>query len=76
MLPMLQNYPIVRQPIALASRDWSVSCVADQDTLLSCVRTDEDLAAFPFGMLLWASAISLAQRPHRGPLACSGKARS
>ncbi len=39
---------------------WDVLRVKDQDALIARVQTDEDLENFPFGLMLWASAVALA----------------
>jgi predicted nicotinamide N-methyase len=42
-------------------RDWNLLRVKDQDALIAQVQTDEDLENFPFGLMLWASAVALAE---------------
>jgi methylase of polypeptide subunit release factors len=39
--------------------------VKDQDALIARVETEEDLENFPFGLMLWASAVALTEAiPH------------
>jgi predicted nicotinamide N-methyase len=70
---MLDRYPLVVQTLQAAGRRWELSCVTDQDALMEQVHTDEDLANFPFGMLLWASAEALASRLAQEPTLVAGK---
>lgn len=70
---MLEHYPLVTETLSVAGRTWSIRCVTDQDALMARVHTDEDLANFPFGMLLWASAHALALRLAEEPSLVAGK---
>ena len=56
-----QKYPLVTRSVDVAGRLWRVTAVQDQDTLIDAVDSDEDLHHYPYGMLLWASAIGLAR---------------
>ncbi len=47
--------------LEIGGRVWTVRAVPDADALLANVQTDADLAAFPYGLLLWPSAVALAQ---------------
>lgn len=49
--------PIVRRSIAIGERIWRVEMVEDQEALLSA---SEGRALFPFGLMLWESAVALA----------------
>ncbi len=46
--------------VRAGGRTWDVLRVKDQDALIARVQTDEDLENFPFGLMLWASAVALA----------------
>jgi predicted nicotinamide N-methyase len=70
---MLSDYPLVTHSVACAGRTWELSCVTDQDALIRPLQTDEDLANFPFGILLWASAHALALRLAEEPALVKGK---
>ena len=70
---MLDRYPLVTQTLHAAGRPWNIRCVTDQDALVARVQTDDDLANFPFGMLLWASAHALALRLADEPALVAGK---
>lgn len=52
--------PLVEARVTAGGRDWDLLRVKDQDALIAQVQTEEDLALFPFGLMLWASAIALA----------------
>jgi predicted nicotinamide N-methyase len=56
-----ERYPLVDRSVEAAGRIWRITAVESQDTLLEAVHTDSDLEIFPYGLLLWASAIGLAQ---------------
>lgn len=49
--------PLVARRIAAAGRDWTVHAVENEDALLALAERREP---FPFGLLLWESAIALA----------------
>lgn len=57
----VQQYPLKVSLLTFAGYRWEIVAVANQNILLDSVQTEEDLANFPFGLLLWASAIGLAQ---------------
>lgn len=46
--------------ILVGERMWSVEAVVDQDALLAGVVDDDQLAAFPYGLILWPAASALA----------------
>ncbi|MGC4046423.1 MAG: methyltransferase domain-containing protein [Armatimonas sp.] len=52
--------PLVEARVNAGGRDWNLLRVKDQDALIAQVQTEEDLALFPFGLMLWASAVALA----------------
>jgi len=54
---MLAGLPLEPLTLVAAGRTWSLDAVRDQDRLLTAA---EGLAIFPFGLLLWESAIVLA----------------
>ena len=54
-------FPWVTQTYRIAGRDWHLTTVEDQDALLHRVHTETDLANFPYGLLLWPSAIGLCE---------------
>jgi predicted nicotinamide N-methyase len=51
---------ITRYPLTAAGRQWTISAAPDLEWLLGQVRTDAELEAFPYGLLLWPSAVALA----------------
>ena len=55
------HYPMVTITRRFAGREFSLRCVRDQDALLSGIGSEAEVEAFPFGLLLWASAIGLAE---------------
>lgn len=55
------RYPLVTRDVSAGERLWSVTSVENQDALLDAVRTDRDVEQFPYGLVLWASAIGLAR---------------
>jgi predicted nicotinamide N-methyase len=56
------RYPLVEIDVPIEQQIWKITAVEDQDALIESVQTEEDLEAFPFGLMLWASAIGLAER--------------
>lgn len=67
------RYPLVRENLVLGGKNWTITAVQDQEALIRGVHTDAQLAAFPYGMMLWASAIGLAERLTETPSLVSGK---
>ena len=55
-------FPLTEVTLPLAGQEWRLTVVQDQDALMRQVHTDHDLAHFPYGLMLWASAIGLARR--------------
>ncbi len=53
----LAGVPLHRHELTAAGRRWQIDAVKDQDALLAAV---EHFEAFPYGLLLWESAIVLA----------------
>ncbi len=58
---LTSRYPLTQRKAILAGDEWCLWAVEDEDALIARVQTDEDLAAFPFGLMLWASAVALAE---------------
>jgi len=56
------RYPLTELRIPIAGREWQITAVQDQEALIAGVQTDADLAAFPYGLMLWPSAVGLAER--------------
>ncbi len=52
----LDGLPLVKLCVAAGGRDWGILAVRDQDRLLA---TAGDWAPFPYGVLLWESALVL-----------------
>jgi predicted nicotinamide N-methyase len=67
------RYPIVQITVPLAERLWKINTVQDQDALIREVRTTADLDHFPYGLMLWASAVGLAARLVEEQSLVSGK---
>jgi predicted nicotinamide N-methyase len=59
--------------VAIGGRSWRLSAVEDQDALMESVQTDADLEQFPYGLLLWESAIGMAERLAEEPELAAGK---
>lgn len=53
----LARVPLYRHRLTAAGRDWLVDAVKDQDLLLAAA---DHFDAFPYGLLLWDSAVVLA----------------
>ncbi len=67
------TYPLTDTALTIAGRPWTITAVQDQNALVERVRTDEDLERFPYGLLLWASAIGLAEEIAARPALVAGK---
>ncbi|MDX1934130.1 MAG: hypothetical protein SFU56_16135 [Capsulimonadales bacterium] len=70
---LAERYPLTEVTIAAAGRDWRIVAVTDQDALANRIRTEEDLCNFPYGLMLWASAIGLAQKLSAEPERIRGR---
>jgi len=66
----LVDLPRVRREIAIGGRAWVVETVEDEDALLAASETS---AQFPFGLMLWESAIALAEDILAEPHLVAGK---
>jgi predicted nicotinamide N-methyase len=67
------RFPFEETTWDIAGRRWSITAVGDQDALIESVSTEEELAQFPYGLLLWAAAPGLAQRLAQEPSLVAGK---
>lgn len=66
------DYPVVTREVQVCGRSWSVTAVENQDLLLDGVRTDHDVEYFPYGLILWASAIGMAEHLTENPALVRG----
>ncbi len=55
---MNETLPLTRRELVIGGRTWQVDTVDDQDALLRAAETSPQ---FPFGLMLWESAIALAE---------------
>lgn len=67
---MTANLPFVRRPIVIGDRTWVIESVDDEDALL---RAAENRDQFPFGLMLWESAIALAEYLTENPTLATDK---
>lgn len=70
---LVERYPLVETRLHIGGRDWYITSVQDQDALMREVRTDADLENFPYGLMLWASAIGFAEWLSERPSLVSGQ---
>ncbi len=68
-----ERYPLVEVSRRFADREFRLTCVRDQDALLSGITDEGQVEQFPFGLLLWAAAIGLAERVAEEPSLVAGK---
>lgn len=54
------RWPTTITGIAIGYRVFNVEAVVDQDALIDTVKTQHDLDHFPYGWMLWPSAIGLS----------------
>jgi len=59
---LAEQYPLVDLSLPIAGREWRLTAVQDQNALVDRVQTDSDLDYFPYGLMLWASAVGVAER--------------
>lgn len=64
------RFPLVTTTVRVGSRDWQVTAVQNQDALLDAA---EELEHFPYGFLLWESAIGLARFLAANPALVAGR---
>ncbi len=55
---LAESLPFVTVNVAVGEPEWRLACVQNQDALLDASAT---LEHFPFGFLLWESAVGLAR---------------
>ena len=67
------RYPLTDTMRTVGGRGWTLTSVQDQDALISGVQTEADLTQFPYGLLLWDSAVGLAERLAAEPKLVRGK---
>jgi methyltransferase-like protein 23 len=68
--PLLSLLPLETIPLAIGGRDWRVTVVRDQDALLDIAERFDQI---PYGLLLWESAVALAEMIAARPGELSGK---
>lgn len=67
---MTRLLPLTLREISIGGRPWRVETVEDQDALLDAA---EGRAQFPFGLMLWESAVALAAELSERPNLVAGK---
>jgi predicted nicotinamide N-methyase len=70
---MRNRYPLEDERWTIGDRTWVITAVQNQEALLKSVETDADLENFPYGLMLWASAIGLAEWLTENPATVAGK---
>lgn len=65
-----EKLPLVTMEIAIGARAYRVTAVQNQDALLDAA---EELEHFPYGFLLWESAVGLARFLAADPAQVAGK---
>ena len=73
MSDVFDTFPYVTKTRRVAGRNWLLTTVEDQDALLARVETEADLAAFPYGLLLWPAAAGLCEHLSENPDLVRGK---
>lgn len=66
----LAGLPLETLELCLAGRDWTILAVRDQSALLAA---SEHFAEFPYGLLLWDSALAMAEVLSEQPGLVRGK---
>lgn len=61
---------LTRTSLKIGSRDWHIWCVENQDALLELPLESDDP---PYGLLLWESAVALAQELQHCPEVLAGR---
>ena len=59
--------------VTVAGRVWTLAEASSPDALVARVETDADLQAFPYGLLLWPSALALAEHLTQQPRLVRGR---
>ena len=67
---MADTLPFVQRSVPIGGRTWMVETVDDQDALLAAA---EGRAQFPFGLMLWESAVALAAELGERPALVAGR---
>ncbi len=65
-----QAAPLADTEIEIGGRTWTIRAVTNQDALL---ETKVDYERFPFGLLLWESAVGLARHLAENPALVRGR---
>ncbi len=64
------QFPLVTTDISIEGQDWRVTAMQNQDALLEVA---DELEHFPYGLLLWESAVGLARFLAANPALVAGK---
>jgi predicted nicotinamide N-methyase len=70
---LAREWPLTDLTVTVGGRDWFLTMARDEDALLERVQTDAELERFPYGLLMWASAVGLAERLAEEPGLVAGK---
>ncbi len=70
---LARRYPLTCVSRRFGDHEFHLTCVRDQDALLAGVTDEAGVDEFPFGLLLWPSAIALAEQIAREPGLVAGK---
>ncbi len=62
------DYPLQTSSLTLAGHPWHLTMAQSEKALLDRVQTDDDLDRFPYGLMLWPSALGLADLLTAEPL--------
>jgi predicted nicotinamide N-methyase len=64
------DHLLTRVSVKIGNREWAIWCIENQDVLLSLVSDEGDA---PYGLLLWESAVALAQELEQHPQVVAGR---
>jgi predicted nicotinamide N-methyase len=67
---LAEQLPLVTTEVAVGGRSWRVTAVQNQDALLDAAET---LEHFPYGFLLWESAVGVARFLAANPALIAGR---
>src|SRR5438874_13269890 len=67
---LARKVPLETAAVPIGDRVWKITCVQSQEALLDAA---ESFAHFPYGFLLWESAVGLARLLAARPELVSGK---
>lgn len=70
LLQVREKLPLVEVNLSLQNRDWQITTAPDQNAVF---KIAEDIDHFPYGYLLWESAIGLARFIEAEPSRVAGK---